>query len=109
MPANNIASKHITCKITTGGTLGTMAVAWTQIAGAPANISSTGSSWDASPPYATDNICTFPAGTYVLNDVYQWMPGDANATRVVGSGAPVPTCRSKQSVPVLGPDYPGSF
>ena len=95
-PTNNFATKHITCKIITGGTLGTMAVAWSQIPSAATVGSTTGATWDGTPSYGlADNIVTFPAGTYVAGDVYQWIPGDANGTRVIGTGTPVPTCRSK--------------
>jgi hypothetical protein len=102
---NNFASRQIIAKITTGGTLGTMQCTFSQIGG-QAQISVAGGSWDCQPAYALTNMVTFPAGTYVLNDVYEWRPGDANATRVSGSGAPVPTCRSLSVVGVTDLQWP---
>jgi hypothetical protein len=97
-PTSSFASQQIICKITTGGVLGTMACQFSQ-AGSSSQISATGSSWDCPATFAPGNIITFPAGTYVLNDVYEWRIGDTNATRVIGTGAPVPTCRSRGATP----------
>lgn len=100
-------SRWINVAIVDGGALGTMTITPVLADTTQKVTSGTGSSWEYQLPGDPTVIITFPAGTYVAADVYSFGPDGAYAHS--GTGAPVPTIRSKKALPGVGLDYPGSF
>ena len=72
--------RQLEVKITTGGHLGTMAIAWRRQGDSvfsPDLVSETGAAWAINLPDPGFSALTFPDGPYVLNEVYLVSPSGA--------------------------------